>query len=171
MLPYSSLIRLPPCLHHNNKVSEKRCNLNQRFSIGKGTGLSPFVPFCWAVLFCLTLFLLHFSQLPSIAAPSEVNGHWKDNGMSSGLAWPLHLLLLWHHIGKLKQEGKKRGEVAREKAREMETENERVTDGGCVFVCVFYRDQGQYMALSSTALTIGNQKNQRPETKTTGTEV
>lgn len=59
-------------------------------------------------------------------------------------------------------------------SQEMEKERERGTDGGgkgWPWVFVFISDQGQNMPRSSTALTIGNQKNQRPATKTTRTEV
>lgn len=58
-----------------------------------------------------------------------------------------------------------------ESKKDGKREREKGTDGGCVCVFVFSGDQGQYMALSSTALTIRIQKNQRPETKTTRTEV
>lgn len=91
------------------KTPKKKKVWPEALFISRWTHLSPFpILFRCCFFFYLTLFLLHFSLLPSIAAPSEVNSRWKDNGMSSGLAWPLHLLQLWHHIGKLKQERKER---------------------------------------------------------------
>lgn len=74
----------------------------------------------------LPLFLLLFSLLPSIPTCSEVNGCWKDNGMSAGLAWTLHLLRLWHHIGKLKEGRGSEGrlEDREEKQRDRGTEEE-----------------------------------------------
>lgn len=72
------------------------------------------MPFSWSFCFFCTLLLFTVS-------PSELNAHWKDNGMSSGLEWPLHLLLLWQHVGKLKQED-----------REEEQSEQRQEEGGLI---------------------------------------
>lgn len=53
------------------------------------------------------LFLLFVSPPWPFSEATQVNGCWKDNGMSSGSVRPLHLARLWRHSGKLKREGEK----------------------------------------------------------------
>jgi len=134
--------------HICTQTFRKRCDPKKLSSNSWRTGLSLSPDFVW--LLFLFLFLSLVSLLPSISAPCEVNGYWKDNGMSSGLAWPLHLLQHWHHIGKLKQG---RGGKKREQGGQM---------GKKSVACVCISEQGQHMALSSRALTtdrgIGEQR-------------
>lgn len=88
-----------------------------------------FLPFSCSFCFFCTLLL-------STVTPSELNAHWKDNGMSSGLEWPLHLLLLWQHVGKLKQEDREE-----EQSEQESREEGGVIKGGrmlkvCACVCL-----------------------------------
>lgn len=79
---------------------KKRCDHNQPLSIGSGQAC--IFSIFWAFFFPFSCSFC--TLLLCTVTPSELNAHWKDNGMSSGWEWPLHLLLLWQHVGKLKQE-------------------------------------------------------------------
>lgn len=112
------------------------------FCVSFSRHVETFLSFCLAFFFPPPSFLFFvcvrvlFSQLPSISALAEANGCWKDNGMSSGPARPLHLLRLWHHIGKLKEREKRRGGERRHKGgkgRDGGTEGE--AEHLCAYVC------------------------------------
>lgn len=125
----------------------------------QSTLINPYLPAsgqaCIFSIFKLSFyFFLAFSfcffctLLLSTVTPSELNAHWKDNGMSSGLEWPLHLLLLWQHVGKLKREDREEEQSAQE------SRDKRKGGGGndAKDVCMCVCSQGQFMLLSSRAL-------------------